>query len=159
MEVTYAMIKPEFANEPKVIREIEKRIINAGLAIKRAKFIRYTREAARVHYAEHYVVFKENPEKKKFYPDLENYIVSDKAFGIVVEGDNAIAKVRALVSDIRRDIPDLCHFTASWSKEDRMTKNVIHASDKLSSALSEIQVFDALPALTCSSEQDSGMSL
>ena len=79
---------------------------------------------------------------------MEDYITSDIAYGMVVEGENAIARIRKLVQrdkeaglqpgDIRYDIP------AMLNQKTDMTKNVIHASDKIESAIKEIAIFESL---------------
>lgn len=139
-ELSYVMVKPEFANSKIVVNEIIKRIKNEGLNIVEAGFVQYTKEDAKKHYAEHI--------NAKFYKDLEAYITSDVAYGMVVEGENAIARVRNLVlkdkeaglqpGDIRYDIP------AMLNQKTDMTKNVIHASDKIESAIKEIAIFESL---------------
>jgi nucleoside-diphosphate kinase len=111
-------------------------------------FIRYTRDDAKQHYAEHV--------EKPFYPEMENYIVSDKAYGMIVEGENAIAKIRSIIGStikkdketgaiilpevgtIRRDIPDMLGEVCC------MPGNVMHASDSQSSAEIEIAIFERL---------------
>lgn len=139
MEKSYVMIKPEFANEEWIVDEVGKRIKDAGLDIIASGYIRYDKTAARVHYAEHL--------EKSFYPELEGYIVSDVAFGMIVQGDDAIKRIRMIVNgpekkptpgSIRYDIP------TKMGKELDITKNVIHASDKPESEMVEELVFKAL---------------
>ncbi|MBQ7351571.1 MAG: nucleoside-diphosphate kinase [Clostridia bacterium] len=134
-EVSYVMIKPEFANYPEVITEVEKRLTTAGLTIEEKGQIRYSEESAKKHYVAHV--------GKDFYPELEKYITSDVAYGMVVSGENAIAKIRELVGatknpaegTIRFDIPK------QLGLELRITQNVIHASDCPESAKLEISIF------------------
>lgn len=138
-EISYVMIKPGFAHHPKVVKEIRKRINEAGLEITKSSYIKYTEEDAKKHYAEHV--------GKSFYPGLEEYITSDIAFGMVVEGENAISTIRYMVErekgkvqpgEIRYDIPMMIN-----EPIDRR-RNVIHASDCVESALNEIAVFDSI---------------
>lgn len=139
MEKSYVMIKPEFANHEWIIEEVCNRITNEGLDILASGFVKYDKTAARIHYAEHI--------EKGFYPELEEYITSDKAFGMIVEGENAIKRIRQIVNgpdkkpavgSIRYDIP------IKMGKELDITKNVIHASDKPESEMIEEIVFKAL---------------
>lgn len=141
MEKSYVMIKPEFANHDWIVDEVIKRLYRAGLRIVCAGFVSYTREDAKVHYAEHV--------EKSFYKELEDYIVSDKAFGMIVEGENVIKRVRFIVNgpekapsagSIRYDIPKL------MGRELDITKNVIHASDKPESEEVEEKLFRSLLA-------------
>lgn len=137
-EKSYVMIKPEFANSLGVLVEISKRLQETGLKVVKGSYIRYTKEAAEKHYAEHV--------GKDFYPDLEKYITSDKAYGMIVEGEDAIKIIRSLVGStkdpkpgtIRYDIPEMLGL------ERRVTENVVHASDSPEAAEREIKIFREL---------------
>ena len=139
MEKSYVMIKPEFANYDWVVKEVRNRLERVGLTIVCSGFVNYTAEEAKKHYHEHV--------EKSFYPELEAYIISDKAFGMVVEGEDVIKRVRYIVNgpekapsagSIRYDIPKL------MGRELDMTKNVIHASDKPESEEIEERIFREL---------------
>ena len=143
LEKSYVMVKPEFANHENVVEIIKNQLVeNAGLTLLKAGYIRYTNEDAKKHYAEHV--------GKDFYPNLEEYITSDKVYGMVVEGENAIAKIRALVGatknpaegTIRYEIPKLLGL------ELRVTQNVVHASDSIDSAEREIAIFENILSKT-----------
>ena len=137
-ETSYVMVKPEFANHPIVIYMVKSRLANAGLKIEEESFVKYDIEHARKHYREHI--------GKGFYSELENYITSDKAYGMVVSGENAIAKIRAICGatknpengTIRHDIPKLLGL------EIRVTQNVVHSSDSPAAAEKEIAIFKDL---------------
>ena len=82
LETSYVMVKPQFANHPEIIEEIKTQLINKSnnsLNIKKEAYIRYTIEDAQKHYAEHI--------GKDFYPNLEQYITSDIAYGMIIEGE------------------------------------------------------------------------
>jgi len=140
-QTSYVMIKPEFANKSIVILLIKEKLAACGLKIEEEGFIQYDEEHAKQHYVEHV--------GKPFYPDLEKYITSDKAYGMVVSGDNAIAKIRALCGEtknpkkgtIRHDIPELLGLPI------RVTENVIHSSDSPAAAKHEIAIFRVLRKL------------
>lgn len=140
MEKSYVMVKPEFANHQAVIDEIKQRLQEAGLKIQDESFINYSRDDAKKHYAEHV--------DKSFYPALEDYITSDKAYGMIVEGENAIAVIRGLVGStknpeagtIRFDIP------TAMGMELRITQNVVHASDSVQAAERETAIFEDIKA-------------
>ena len=138
-EVSYVMVKPEFANKPEVVEEVKRQLLEKGenkLTILKGEYIRYTAEDAKKHYAEHI--------GKDFYPNLERYITSDIAYGMIVEGENAIAQIRAVVGStknpaegtIRYEIPKMLGL------ELRVTENVVHASDSVASAEREIAIFE-----------------
>lgn len=139
-EKSYVMIKPEFANHPEVIQKIKSQLLKSefNLTILKSEYIRYTSDSAKKHYAEHV--------GKDFYPNLENYITSDIAYGMIVEGENAIAQIRSLVGatknpaegTIRYEIPKMLGL------ELRVTENVVHASDSTESAEREISIFEEI---------------
>lgn len=140
-ELSYVMVKPEFANKPEVVEEVKRQLLEKGenkLTILKGEYIRYTAEDAKKHYAEHI--------GKDFYPNLERYITSDIAYGMIVEGENAIAQIRAVVGStknpaegtIRYEIPKMLGL------ELRVTENVVHASDSVASAEREIAIFEGM---------------
>ena len=137
-EISYVMVKPEFANYQAVIDEVKQRLQEAGLIVTNEGFINYTRDAAKKHYAEHV--------GKDFYAGLEDYITSDKAYGMQVEGENAIVTIRNIIGStnnpaegtIRYDIP------VSIGLEHRITQNVVHASESPAAAEKELIIFEEL---------------
>lgn len=151
MEKSFVMIKPRFANNQKVIDFVKESLTNAGLEIVSGEFKKYTIEKAQEHYAEHFLGSYENA--KPFYKNLEQYITSDKVYGMEIQGDNAIKKIRELVGStikinketgekvlpakgtIRYEVPLLLN------EEHHITENVIHASDSLESAERELKIF------------------
>lgn len=139
LEKSYVMVKPEFASKPEVVEEVKNQLINKAenkLTILKGEYIHYTSEYAQKHYAEHV--------GKDFYPELEKYITSDVAYGMIVEGENAIAQIRAIVGStknpaegtIRYEIPKMLGL------ELRITQNVVHASDSTAAAEREIAIFE-----------------
>lgn len=147
IQTSYVMVKPGFANSKKVINEIIKRFTINGLEVAQGSYIKYDKIFASKHYHEHI--------GKNFYPELEQYITSDKAFGMKVVGENAISKIRALVGatknpekgTIRYDIP------AMLNMERRITENVVHASDSEEAAKYELTIFSQLKNLYNSNEK------
>ena len=134
------MVKPHFANFPEVINLVRKKAINAGMQIVDEKFVKYNVADAQKHYAEHFRGSYENA--KGFYKKLENYITSDKAYGMVMVGENAIAEMRTIIKQLRQEVP------AMLGEEPRMTENVLHGSDCVESANNEIAIFNSLEKIT-----------
>ena len=101
-------------------------------------YIKYTPLTAKRHYREHV--------GKDFYPNLERYITSDRAYGMKVIGENAIETIRNLAGatknpaegTIRYDIPKFL------GVERRTTENVIHSSDSEAAARAELKIFEEL---------------
>lgn len=137
-ETSYVMIKPEFANKSIVILLVKEKLASNGIKIEEEGYIQYDVPHARQHYHEHV--------NKPFYPELEQYLTSDKAYGMVVSGDNAIEKIRKLCGStknpekgtIRYNIPTLLHLPI------RVTENVVHSSDSPEAAEHEIAIFREL---------------
>lgn len=137
-QTSYVMVKPGFANNDKVVAEVKKRLKENGISILEEGFIRYDEAHAKRHYHEHV--------GKSFYPELEAYITSDKAYGMMVEGENAIARIRVLAGStknpepgtIRYDIPEMLGI------ERRITENVVHSSDSEEAAKLELAIFKEL---------------
>lgn len=137
-QTSYVMVKPGFANNDKVVAEVKKRLKENGISILEEGFIRYDEAHAKRHYHEHV--------GKSFYPELEAYITSDKAYGMKVEGEDAIARIRALAGStknpepgtIRYDIPEMLGI------ERRITENVVHSSDSEEAAKLELAIFKEL---------------
>lgn len=137
-QTSYVMVKPGFANNDKVVAEVKKRLKENGISILEEGFIRYDEAHAKRHYHEHV--------GKSFYPELEAYITSDMAYGMKVEGEDAIARIRALAGStknpepgtIRYDIPEMLGI------ERRITENVVHSSDSEESAKNELAIFNEL---------------
>lgn len=138
IQQSYVMVKPEFANDPRVIKEVKRRLENAGIKILEEGFIKYDDRRAKMHYHAHV--------GKGFYPELEAYITSDKAYGMKVEGENAITIIRKLAGPtnepgpgtIRYDIPK------ALGLKPRMTENVVHSSDSEDAARFELKIFEEL---------------
>ena len=135
---TYIMVKPEFAEMPNVIELVKKEAQDAGMNILREKFVKYSKEHAQKHYAEHFRGSYENA--KGFYVKLEDYITSGRAYGMVMEGENAIEIMRAVIKRLRAAVPPI-----STDPDVNMTKNVLHGSDCEASAQNEIKIFDSMP--------------
>ncbi len=154
MEKSYVMIKPGFANNPEVIDYVKNRLQEIGLTVVSGDFKYYSTEKAQDHYAEHFRGSYENA--KPFYKELEEYITSDKIYGMEVVGENAITKIREAVGStikidketgnqilpakgtIRYEVPVMLGETH------QMTQNVIHASDSPEAAERELAIFKTL---------------
>ncbi len=135
-QTTYIMVKPHFANYDNIIELVKNEITNKGMEIKDASFVKYSIKDAQKHYAEHFRGSYENA--KGFYKELEDYITSDKAYGMVVYGEDSITSMRSLIKELRQTIP------AMLNEEPRMTENVLHGSDCEESAINEIEIFNTL---------------
>lgn len=130
-QTTYMMVKPGFANDVEIVDAIVKRVREAGLKIEEASYVKYDTATASEHYAQHL--------GKSFFPKLIDYITSEKAFGMVVSGENAISVVRAL-SGPTTDAPKGT-IRGDFGFGD-ITKNVVHSSDSEASSAREIEIYE-----------------
>lgn len=130
IERTLVIVKPD-AVAKGVAGEIISRFEKAGLKILAAKMVHLTKEQA----AGFYIVHKDRP----FYASLCTFMTSGPCLAMVLEGENAINRVRELMGatdpaqaapgTIRRD------FAAS------IEANAVHGSDSPESAAFEIPYF------------------
>lgn len=137
LEQTFCMIKPDAASRG-LTSEIVDRIKKSGLKIAKTKKISMTLEEAGRLYAVH--------KEKPFYAGLINFITSGPGTCMVVEGENAVSRLRGLMGEtdprkagpgtIRGDLREENIFT-----EDGIMKNLIHGSDSLENAKYEISIF------------------
>ena len=129
-EKTYTMIKPNGVAE-RHVGEIVARIERCGLAIERMELADVTPEQARANYAEH--------EGKPFYDELIEFITSGPVVKMVVSGESAVAKMRALMgaTDPVKAAPGTIRGDFGLD----VGRNVIHGSDSPESAEREIAIF------------------
>ncbi len=127
MEMTFAMIKPNGVKSGLVGKIIE-RYEDAGLAVCAIKMHQMTVKDAKGFYAEHV--------KKPFFGELKDYMTAGPSVMLVLGGENAIAKVRAIngATNPAKAEPGTLRYDFAPS----MTENVVHSSDSPKSAKREI---------------------
>ena len=130
IQKTYTMIKPDGVRNGH-IGEIVNRFERAGLVIEQMKLEMVTPEQAKANYAEH--------EGKPFYEGLIAYVTSGPVVKMVVSGEGAVAKVRALMGSTNP--AEAAPGTIRGDFGLTMDENVIHGSDSPESAEREIGVF------------------
>jgi len=124
------MIKPDGVQR-RLIGKIIERFERAGLKVVAMKFMAVSKEMAEKHYEIH--------RGKPFYEGLIKYITSGPVVAMVIEGQNAIERVRMLVgsTDPQKAMPgtirgDFCQ---------HIGRNAIHASDGKETAEKEIALW------------------
>ena len=132
IQKTYTMIKPDGVRNGH-IGEIVNRFERAGLTIEQMRLEMVTDEQAKANYAEH--------EGKPFYDGLIAYVTSGPVVKMVVSGEGAVAKVRALMG--ATNPADAAPGTIRGDFGLTMDENVIHGSDSPESAEREIGIFFA----------------
>ena len=144
-EISYVMVKPDFANNKKVVDMVRNKILKAGYNITVEGYIHYTVETSRKHYADHV--------EKPFYPALEKYITSDIAYGMVVDGENVIDTIHS--SEFMGSTKNPQEGTIRYEGLKMMgylerdpsingRENVAHSSDSMKAALTETAIFIGL---------------
>lgn len=133
-ERTLVIVKPD-AVAKGVAGKIISRFEEAGLRILAAKMVHLSKEQA----AGFYIVHKDRP----FYPSLCAFMTEGPCIPMVLEGDNAIGRVRELMgaTDPAKAAPGTIRREYASSIE----ANAVHGSDSPESAAFEIPYFfDAL---------------
>jgi nucleoside-diphosphate kinase len=130
IERTFIMIKPDGVQRGlmgKVLQRFEER----SMKIVSMKLIRVTDSLAATHYAEHL--------GKDFYPRLMAYIQSGPVVVAVIEAPDAVAQVRKMVGATNPANAEVGTIRQTWAQD--IAFNIIHASDSLQSAETEISIY------------------
>ena len=130
MEKTLSIIKPDGV-EKKLIGTILNRFEKNGFKIVNLKYLSLTNNQA----GEFYNMHKEMP----FYGDLVKFMTSGPCVPFIIEGDNAILRVRELMGATNPREADKGTIRADFA--DSIDKNIIHGSDSQVSAEREILFF------------------
>lgn len=130
IERTISIIKPDGV-EKNIIGEVYRRFEAAGLQIVAARMMHLSREQA----GEFYAVHRERP----FYGDLIEYMTSGPVMVQVLEGEDAIAKNRAVMGATNPAEADPGTIRADFARS--IEENVVHGSDGPDTARQEIDFF------------------
>jgi nucleoside-diphosphate kinase len=136
IERTYAMLKPGVLQR-RVAGEIIARIERKGLKIIALKIMTIPRGLAETHYAEH--------REKAFFGELVSFICSGPVVAMAVEGEDAIARVRALCGATKVEAALPGTIRGDYAMHTGL--NIIHASDSPEAASREIGLFFRDPEL------------
>ncbi len=130
LERTLTIIKPD-GIEQKNVGDIIKRFEQSHLKIIAAKVLHLTRQQAEGFYAVH--------REKGFFSDLTRYVSSGPIMVMVLEGENAINRLRELMgaTDPNKAASETIRKLYATSIE----RNVIHGSDGSDTARDEISYF------------------
>ena len=129
-ERTLVLVKPDAVRRG-LVGEVLARFERKGLRIVAMDQRSIDGSVADRHYAEHV--------ERDFYPPLREFITSGPLVAMVLEGDQAIAVVRALngATDGRAAAAGTIRGDLSLSNRE----NLVHASDSAESAVREIEIF------------------
>ncbi|MCD6402824.1 MAG: nucleoside-diphosphate kinase [Candidatus Aenigmarchaeota archaeon] len=120
MEKTFVMIKPDVTLRKTrgIIGDIINRIEKTGLKIKALKMKKLTKEEAEEFYSPH--------KGKHFYETLIEFVTSGPVIGMIVEGEDAIKKIREICG--ATDPKKASEGTIRHDYGINITCNSIHAS-------------------------------
>lgn len=130
IERTISIIKPD-AVAKNVIGEIYARFEKAGLRIVAAKMMQLSKAQAEEFYAIH----RERP----FFQLLVNFMISGPVMVQVLEGEDAVAKNRAIMGATDPKKAEKGTIRADFA--DSIDENAVHGSDSLENAKQEIAFF------------------
>lgn len=129
---TLILLKPD-ALQRDLLGEIIRRFEMKGLKIVGLKFIRLTDKLL----DEHYFHLTDKP----FFASIKQFMMQTPVVGMVLEGYDAVSEVRKVVGATNPREADAGTIRADFSMH--IPSNLIHASDSVESALTEIERFFA----------------
>lgn len=124
------MLKPGVVQR-RIAGEIIARIERKGLKIVGLKMMTIPRSLAETHYGEH--------REKGFFGELVSFISSGPVVAMVIEGEDAIARMRALCGATKVEAALPGTIRGDYAMHTGL--NIIHASDSAESAAREIGLF------------------
>ncbi|MEO0144612.1 MAG: nucleoside-diphosphate kinase [candidate division WOR-3 bacterium] len=127
---TLLMIKPDAVNK-RVIGKIISMLEENGFEITGIKMKKFTKEEAQKFYEVH--------KEKPFFNELVDFITSGYVVGIRIEGENIIDRIRSFIG--ATDPKKAEKGTIRNLFGESITKNAVHASDSLESAIKELKFF------------------
>ncbi len=130
MEKTLSIVKPDGV-EKNVIGEVIKRFEGARMKVIGLKMVKLSKEQAQGFYAVH----KERP----FFDSLTDFMSSGPCVLMVLEGENAIARVRKIMGATNPEEADNGTIRKDFASD--IEHNIVHGSDSPESADYEINYF------------------
>ena len=129
-EKTFIILKPD-CMEKKLLPAVMGKFLNAGLDIVACKMTQLDEEILSKHYA--------HKTDKPFYPPLVEFMMRKPVIMAVLEGDNAVARVRKLLGCTNSVEAPAGTIRGDYGLDTR--ENIAHASDSLENAEIEINRF------------------
>lgn len=129
-ERTLVLIKPD-AVERNIMGKILNELERNEMTIYEMKFMTASKSTAEAHYA--------NLVDRPFFHEVIDYITRGPLVALIIEGENAVERVRELVgeTDPKKAAP---HTLRALYGKDK-TENSVHASDSKESAEREIALW------------------
>lgn len=130
MEKTLSIVKPDGVKK-KLVGEVISRFEKKGLRIAALRMLKLSKEDAK----NFYIVHKEKP----FYNSLTDFMSEGTIVAMVIEGENAISKVRETMG--ATNPKDAAPGTIRKDFASDVEHNIVHGSDSTNSASYEISFF------------------
>lgn len=130
MERTFIMIKPDGVQR-NLVGEIVSRFETKGFTLVGMKLMQVSRELAEQHYGVH----KERP----FFGSLVEFIISAPVVAMVWEGDGVVASARKLIGATNPLTAEPGTIRGDFGVS--IGRNIIHGSDAIETAQSEIALW------------------
>ncbi len=130
MQRTLIIFKPDCMQQRHVGNVLD-RFEKAGFTIVGCKMTRLTPALLREHYA--------HVADKPFYPEIEAFMSSQPVIVMALQGDQVVQKVRDLLGPT--DSRKAAKGTIRGDFGTEMMKNVVHASDSVENAKTELARF------------------
>lgn len=130
MEQTLVLIKPDGVKR-NLIGQILHEYERNGLKIAAMKMVDADEETVKAHYAEH--------TEKPFFGEMVDYLTSGPLVALVIEGEEAIQKVRTLNG--ATDPKEAAVNTIRALYANSLSENTVHASDSPEAATREISIW------------------
>ena len=130
MEKSLVLIKPD-AVEKNLIGKIISHYENEGLKVIELRMEKISKEVAALHYNEH--------KGKPFYEGLIKFIIRNPLCALVIEGENAIEKIRKINGSTNPENAEEGTIRKLYALNNR--ENCVHSSDSIESANREIKLW------------------
>ena len=130
MERTFIMIKPDGVQR-NLVGEVISRFETKGFTLVGMKLVQVSRELAEQHYGVH----KERP----FFGSLVDFIISAPVVAMVWEGDGVVASARKLIGATNPLAAEPGTIRGDFGVS--IGRNIIHGSDAIETAQSEIALW------------------
>ena len=130
LQRTLTIIKPD-AVEQRVAGQVISRFEEAGFRLVAARLVHLTRKEAEGFYAVH--------RGRPFFESLTAFMSSGPCMPMVLEGEDAIARLRKLMG--ATDPAKADAGTIRKALASNVERNIVHGSDSPESAASEIRYF------------------
>ncbi|MHA1479660.1 MAG: nucleoside-diphosphate kinase [Promethearchaeota archaeon] len=129
-ERTFVMIKPD-AVQRGLVGNIITRFERKGIKLVAIKLVSVSRELAEKHYGIH--------KGKPFFEPTVKYITSSPVIALVLEGNNAIEMVRAMMGETDPQKAKMGTIRGDFGQN--IGRNIIHGSDGHDTAKFEINLW------------------